>query len=227
MSKHKHEQGASSDSVKQAQEQTQDQSSQAQVPEAGIQPGAEGSQESQPGAVMTPEAQLAAAHAEIELLKGQVSELNDKYLRTLAEQVNFRKRLIKEKEDFQQYAVSTLLTDLIPVLDDIDRSIEAVEQHKTDVEKVAEGIQLIQKRLFDTLSNKYGLSKYESKDAVFDPNLHEAMFSDQGDVLEPTVTQEFLSGYKLHERIIRTAKVKVTMPAPGSAPAGGETPQQG
>jgi len=243
MSKHKHEQGESSEAMKQAQEQTQDQtqtqSGSSLVPEVEAQPGAEGEQQNQAGAVNTPEAQLAAARAEIDLLKAQVSELNDKYLRTLAEQVNFRKRVVKEKEEFQQYAISTLLADLIPVLDDFDRSLEAVAQHKTDAEKVAEGIQLIQKRLYDTLSNKYGLVKYESKNSVFDPHMHEAMFSDQGDVAEPTVTQEFIPGYKLHERIIRTAKVKVTMPSPGSAPApaaqdapgsepsNGEPPQQG
>ncbi len=243
MSKHKHEQGASSEAMNQAQEQTQDQTqnqaSQSLVPEVEAQPGAEGAQENQAGAVATPEALLAAARAEIEILKAQVSELNDKYLRTLAEQVNFRKRVVKEKEEFQQYAISTLLTDLIPVLDDFDRSLESVVQHKTDTEKVAEGIQLIQKRLYDTLSNKYGLTKYDSKNSVFDPHMHEAMFSDQGDVAEPTVTQEFMPGYKLHERIIRTAKVKVTMPAPESAPAdsaqdapvseptNGESPRQG
>jgi len=243
MSKHKHEQGESSEAMKQAQEQTQDQtqnqSGSSLVPEVEAQPGAEGGRENQAGAVTTPEAQLAAARAEIDLLKAQVSELNDKYLRTLAEQVNFRKRVVKEKEEFQQYAISTLLADLIPVLDDFDRSLDAVAQHKTDAEKVAEGIQLIQKRLYDTLSNKYGLAKYESKNSVFDPHMHEAMFSDQGDVAEPTVTQEFMPGYKLHERIIRTAKVKVTMPtpgnasapaaqdAPGSEPSNGEPPQQG
>lgn len=226
MSKHKHEQGASSDSMKQAQEQTQDQAGQPLVPEVEAQPGAEGEQGNQSGAVTTPEAQLAAAHAEIELLKAQLSELNDKYLRTLAEQVNFRKRVVKEKEEFQQYAVSTLLADLIPVLDDFDRSLDAVEQNKTDSAKVVDGVRLIQKRLYDTLSNKYGLSKYESKGGVFDPHLHEAMFSDQGDVAEPTVTQEFMPGYKLHERIIRTAKVKVTMPVPESAPGASAAPDQ-
>ncbi len=243
MSKHKHEQGASSAAMNQAQEQTkeqtQNQSGPALVPEVEVQPGAEGPQGNQAGAVNTPEAQLAAARAEIDLLKAQVSELNDKYLRTLAEQVNFRKRVVKEKEEFQQYAISTLLADLIPVLDDFDRSLETVVQHKTDAEKVAEGIQLIQKKLYDTLSSKYGLTKYESKNSVFDPHMHEAMFSDEGNVAMPTVTQEFMPGYKLHERIIRTAKVKVTMPSSGNASApstqgtsvsesaNGESPQQG
>ncbi len=194
-------------------EQTQNQESQSLVPEGEVQPGPEGQRESPAGAVNTPEVLLAAAKAEIELLRGQYAELNDKYLRTLAEQVNFRKRVVKEKEEFQQYAVSSLLTDLIPVLDDFDRSLEAAVQNQNDTAKVIEGIRLIQKRLYDTLSNKYGLSKFGSKGEIFDPHMHEAMFSDQGDVPEPTVTQEFMPGYRLHDRVVRTAKVKVTMPA--------------
>jgi molecular chaperone GrpE len=186
----------------------------------------EGQEENRAGAVNTPEAQLAAARAEIEMLKAQLGELNDKYLRTLAEQVNFRKRVVKEKEEFQQYAVSSLLSDLIPVLDDFDRSLEAIVQNQNDATKVIEGVRLIQKRLYDTLSNKYGLSRYEAQGLVFDPHLHEAMFSDQGDVMEPMVTQEFLPGYKLHDRVIRTAKVKVTMPATSgdAEPTGSESP---
>lgn len=221
MSKHKHDQ--SSEAMKPEDEQTQNQETAAQVPEVEEQPGAEKPQtDNASGAVETPETRLAAANAEIDQLKAQVADLNDKYLRTLAEQVNFRKRITKEKEEFQQYAVSSLLTDLIPVLDDFDRSLEAVSQNQSDPVKIVEGIQLIQKRLYDTLSNKYGLSKYETKGSAFNPNLHEAMFSDQGDVPEPMVTQEFMPGYKLHERIIRTAKVKVTMPANPTASA----PQQ-
>lgn len=222
MSKHKHEHDQPSEAMKPEDEQTQDQKNATQVPEVEEQPGAEEPQASNAGAVETPETRLAAANAEIDQLKAQVADLNDKYLRTLAEQVNFRKRIVKEKEEFQQYAVSSLLTDLIPVLDDFDRSLEAVSQNQSDPVKIVEGIQLIQKRLYDTLSNKYGLSKYEAKGSAFNPNLHEAMFSDQGDVPEPMVTQEFMPGYKLHERIIRTAKVKVTMPASPVASA----PQQ-
>jgi len=230
MSKHKHEHGQSSNTMKPEQTmsaeslsslQNQQAESQAGLPEVEIQPDAEpaigGQAGAQAGAVATPEAQLAAAKAEIELLKAQLAELNDKYLRALAEQVNFRKRVIKEKEEYQQYAVSTLLLDLIPVLDDFDRSLEAAAQSQNDASKIIEGVRLVQKRLFDTLANKYGLTRYNAKGSVFDPHMHEAMFSDQGDVAEPTVTQEFMPGYKLHDRVIRAAKVKVTMPANNGA----------
>lgn len=161
--------------------------------------------------------ELAQARAEIELLKIQLAELNDKYLRALADQVNFRKRMVKDKEEAQKYAVQTLLTDLVPVLDDFDRSIEAALQSPEDGSKVLEGVRLIRKHLMDTLENKYGLKRFSAQGAVFDPNYHEAMFSDMGEVEEPTVTQEFMPGYILHDRVIRSAKVKVTMPAKPAA----------
>ncbi|MCX8013168.1 MAG: nucleotide exchange factor GrpE [Rectinema sp.] len=178
------------------------------------------------------ETQLAEARAEIELLKIQLAELNDKYLRALAEQVNFRKRMVKDKEDAQKYAIQTLLVDLIPVLDDFDRSIDAALQSPEDGSKVLEGVRLIRKHFMDMLETKYGLRRFSAQGAVFDPHLHEAMFSDTGEVAEPTVTQEFMPGYMLHDRVIRSAKVKVTMPAkpapqpeqssPAAEPAGSE-----
>jgi len=218
MSKHKHEQEQQSEMRNQENSQAQNPKNSPSAPESKIEHEAEPKQVDQSATDL--ESQLAAANAEIERLKAQLEELNDKYLRTLAEQVNFRKRVVKEKEEFQQYAVSTLLNDLIPVLDDFDRSLDAVAQNHKDVEKVIEGIRLIQRRLYDTLSKKYGLKQYKAEGTAFDPHLHEAMFSEKGDVHEPKVTQEFLPGYKLHDRVIRTAKVKVMMPDnPAGAPS--------
>jgi molecular chaperone GrpE len=218
MSKHKHEEEQQSEMRNQENSQAQNPKNSPSAPESKIEHEAEPKQVDQSATDL--ESQLAAANAEIERLKAQLEELNDKYLRTLAEQVNFRKRVVKEKEEFQQYAVSTLLNDLIPVLDDFDRSLDAVAQNHKDVEKVIEGIRLIQRRLYDTLSKKYGLKQYKAEGTAFDPHLHEAMFSEKGDVHEPKVTQEFLPGYKLHDRVIRTAKVKVMMPAnPAGAPS--------
>jgi len=218
MSKHKHEQEQQSEIRKQENLQDQNAQNAPSAQESTMEHGADKQQLNQSTSDL--ESQLAAANAEIARLKAQLEELNDKYLRTLAEQVNFRKRVVKEKEEFQQYAVSTLLNDLIPVLDDFDRSLDAVAQNHKDVEKVIEGIRLIQRRLYDTLSKKYGLKQYKAEGTVFDPHLHEAMFSEKGDVHEPRVTQEFMPGYKLHDRVIRTAKVKVMMPAnPAEAPS--------
>jgi molecular chaperone GrpE len=86
-----------------------------------------------------------------------------------------------------------------------------------------DGVLLIRRQLAQLLENKYGLKRLESLGKPFDPNSHEAVAMEQGEVgaaTEPIVSEEFLPGYGLHERIIRTAKVKVRMPA--QTPLGSE-----
>jgi molecular chaperone GrpE (heat shock protein) len=109
--------------------------------------------------------------------------------------------LSRKKEEFQQYAVSTLLNDLIPVLDDFDRSaLRLSHSIRNDASKVVDGIRLIQKRLYDTLSNKYGLSRYESQWWRF-----RSAFA-RSDVLgsvamyrSQQLPRKFMPGYKLHD----------------------------
>ena len=155
------------------------------------------------------EAELVAASEEL-------SSINDKYLRKLAEDVNFRKRMTREKEDGQRFAVSALLGDLIPILDDLDRAIASAETQK-DYAILHDGVLLIKRQLGSVLQAKYGLARFESLGKPFDPNHHEAVAMVQGgpqDGDEAVVAEEFLPGYGLHDRILRTAKVRVRMPAP-------------
>jgi molecular chaperone GrpE len=69
------------------------------------------------------------------------------------------------------------------------------------------------------LENKYALRRFESKGTPFDPNRHEALFAEPSDVEEPMVSEEYLPGYSLHDRILRTAKVRVKIPGPGKPAA--------
>jgi len=160
--------------------------------------------------------ELESARDEIAALRAEVSELNEKYLRKLADEVNFRKRMLREKEEAQKYAVASLLGDLIPVLDDFDRGIASAEGAKSH-EQLIEGVTLIRKQLSQMLENKYALRRFESKGAPFDPNRHEALFAEPSDVEEPIVAEEYLPGYSLHDRILRTAKVRVKIPGPGKS----------
>ena len=157
--------------------------------------------------------ELELARDEIAALRSQVNELNEKYLRKLADEVNFRKRMLREKEETQKYAVASLLGDLIPVLDDFDRGIASVG-NSNSCEQLSEGVILIRKQLSQMLENKYALRRFESKGTAFDPNRHEALFAEPADVEEPVVAEEYLPGYALHDRILRTAKVKVKIPGP-------------
>jgi molecular chaperone GrpE len=171
---------------------------------------------------LTLESELAAVREEL-------SVVNDKYLRKLADDVNFRKRMAREKEDTQRFALASLLGDLIPVLDDFDRAIASAEIQK-DYSVLHDGVALIKRQLGSVLETKYGLARYKSQGETFDPNRHEAVAMVQGgpeDGEEAIVAEEFLPGYGLHDRVIRTAKVRVRMPAArgpdaqSSAAAGG------
>lgn len=158
-------------------------------------------------------AELASARQKVDELQSKYEEANEKYLRILAEEVNFRKRMTREKDEAGKYAISGLLSDLIPILDDFDRGIASAES-ATSYEKLHEGILLIQKQLSQMLENKYSLKRFESKGKAFDPNKHEALFAEPAAVEEATVAEEYLPGYALHDRVLRTAKVRVKIPAP-------------
>lgn len=165
------------------------------------------------GTVSSKASELDAAKAEIASLRTEVADLNEKYLRKLADEVNFRKRMVREKEDAQKYAVAGLLGDIIPILDDFDRGLASSEVAK-NFEQLHEGVGLIRKQLSQMLENKYSLKRFESKGSLFDPNRHEAVFAEPGEVEEAMVFEEYLPGYALHDRILRTAKVRVKIPAP-------------
>jgi molecular chaperone GrpE len=159
---------------------------------------------------------IAALETEIKAVREELSSINDKYLRKLAEDVNFRKRMTREKEDGLHFAVSALLGDLIPILDDFDRAIASAEIQK-DYATLHNGVLLIKRQLGTVLQTKYGLTRFESLGKPFDPNHHEAVAIIQGgpdDGDEAVVAEEFLPGYGLHDRILRTAKVRVRMPVP-------------
>ena len=166
------------------------------------------------------EQELQPETSEVEALKDQIqkleaekAEMKDQFLRKAADFDNFRKRLIRDKEDAVTFANTSLLTDLIDVLDDFERAEEAAEKSK-DFETLANGVNLIEKQLIGLLEKKWGLTKYVPLNEPFDPSKHEAlMMTESPDVKEATVAEVFQNGYILHGRVIRHAKVKVSMPA--------------
>ncbi len=166
-------------------------------------------------------ARVAALEAREAALVEENSSLKDQYLRKLADYENFRKRMFRERDESLKYANAGLLGDLVPVLDDFDRAVASAE-HAQDYATLHDGVVLIRRQLGQTLESKYGLTRLECVGAIFDPNIHEAIAAEPGPVSEPTVVEEFLPGYKLHDRVVRSAKVRVQMPAP--APGEGATP---
>jgi molecular chaperone GrpE len=153
----------------------------------------------------TPEEKIAG-------LETQLAETRDQLLRKAADFENFRKRMNQEKQSSIEYANQTLLSDIIPIIDDLERAILAGES-STDIGSFLEGIKMIEKRLTGQLESKWGLRRFNSAGELFDPNLHEALMMEKSpDVKESTVQEDFFKGYYLKDRVIRAAKVKVLVP---------------
>lgn len=148
-------------------------------------------------------------------LEAKCRELQDQYLRKAADFDNYRKRMIKEKQEAIDYANTNLLSDLLQILDDFDRAIEAGQKAGSEnTEAFMQGVLMIRKGLLSLLDSKYGLQYYEVQGKVFDPAIHEAVATNpSAEVTEPTVGAELQKGYKLKERVLRPAKVMVLMPA--------------
>lgn len=181
---------------------------------------AEGSAESDSGNPDTAEESAAVdgSENELELLAKKVSALEkerddfkDQYLRKSADFENYRKRMIKEKQDAFDYANTSLLKDLLDSLDNFDRTVEAAGA-STDAKSIADGVKMINKGLVSMLENKYDLVAYGKVGDAFDPELHEAIGKSDDPVPEPVIKAVYLKGYKLKDRVIRHAKVMVSMP---------------
>jgi molecular chaperone GrpE len=145
-------------------------------------------------------------------LEAQLAQTNDQFLRKAADFENFRKRMNREKQEVIDFANQTLLLDMIEIIDDFDRAIKSAETSK-DFESFYKGVDMIEKRLSSQLENKWGLKRFDSAGEPFDPNRHEAiMMEKSADINEPMVQEDFVKGYTLKDRVIRSAKVKVLMP---------------
>jgi molecular chaperone GrpE len=134
-------------------------------------------------------------------------QMHDRYLRTLADFENFRRRSEREKSDFHRYALAGLIKDLLPVLDNFDRALE----HAEEGDDFHKGVLLIYKQLFDVLT-KYGVRVIDETGVPFDPNIHEAVIREEDPAVPShTVTGVLQKGYFLHDRLLRPAMVKVAV----------------
>ena len=145
--------------------------------------------------------------------KKEIDELKDQYLRKQADFDNFRKRMFREKEESIKFANTTLLNDIIGVIDDFERALQSSEESK-DFDSFHSGIELIEKQMITMLESNWGLKRFDSVGEPFDPEKHEAlMMEESAEVEVQTVSEDFMKGYVLHDRVIRHAKVKVAKPA--------------
>lgn len=160
---------------------------------------------------LTPEERVEALEKQIDELKKENDDLKDQVLRRAADFDNYRKRAIQEKQDAFDFANTNLLKDLLESLDNFDRTVEAAAT-ATDPKTIADGVTMINRSLISMLENKYNLVSYGTVGDAFDPDIHEAIGSAQEPVSEPVLKVVYLKGYKLKDRVIRHAKVMVSMP---------------
>lgn len=138
----------------------------------------------------------------------KAAEHYDKYLRSVAEFDNYRKRSVREKADAINYGNEKLLRDFLPLLDGIDRAIEQSDK-VGDIESFKTGLRMIRDQ-FLVLLKKNGVESIEALQKDFDPNLHEAMLQiDSPDHEHNKVVNEFEKGFLLNGRLLRPAKVSV------------------
>ncbi|RKX88174.1 MAG: nucleotide exchange factor GrpE [Spirochaetes bacterium] len=148
----------------------------------------------------------------IKSLEDENSSLKDQILRKQAESDNYRKRILREKEDSIKYGNSNLLLDLITIIDDFERAIKA-SQEATDPKSFHSGIELIEKQFVSMLDRNWSLKRMVAIGEEFDPQLHEALgMEESSEYDKQTVIEDYQSGYILHDRVLRPAKVKVAMP---------------
>lgn len=145
----------------------------------------------------------------LEQLQNELSECKDKYLRSLAESDNMRKRLQKEKQEMMQYAVSEIVAEFLGPIDHMENALKHTQNMSEDVKLWSLGFQMILTQFKDVLSNN-GIQTIDSLGSAFDPHLHEAVETEPKEgVASGIILEEFVRGYKMGEKIIRPARVKV------------------
>ena len=157
------------------------------------------------------EACVKTSEERIAELEAQIEQMKKDALYKAAENDNWRKRMMQQKEEAVAYANESLLNDLLDSLDNFDRTLEAAKDAK-EAKPIVEGITLTKKSLVSLLENKYNLVAFGQEGDDFDPEIHEAIGMQEGDVEKEQLLQVYLKGYKLKDRVIRHAKVMVIKP---------------
>ncbi len=144
--------------------------------------------------------------SEIETLKREKQELFDRVARMQAEFDNARKRAVREQQDFRDYAITDAIMPLLPILDSLDR---ALHFENTTTDDLHSGVELIQKQLLDALG-KLGVRRIGAHGEPFDPHQHQAIeMVETNEAPDQHVLEELQPGYKLKDRLLRPAMVRV------------------
>lgn len=158
-------------------------------------------------------AQADAAEAEasdLDVLRRERDEVQDRLLRLQAEFDNYRKRVERERRELGEHFASELLTDFLPVLDDVERALTAAQaSEEPAITSHRQGLELIQKQFLDLLKRRQ-VAPIEALGSDFDPNVHQAVGQEVSDAhREGEVIEDLRRGYRLGERLLRPSMVRV------------------
>jgi molecular chaperone GrpE len=166
-----------------------------------------------------PEVAESAEEAEpspLELVTAERDRLKDQLLRVAADFDNFRKRSRKDVEQAERRGKEEILRELLPVIDNLERAVEAA-RGATEVDGIVQGVEMVLK-LFEDTASRIGLERIESVGERFDPSLHDAFQQQESDEHPPgTIMAQYQAGYRLGDRLIRPATVVVSKKRPEPA----------
>lgn len=176
-----------------------------------------------------PDEKIEISRAELEKLQAQLAELEgmrEKLLRSAADFENAKKRLAREREEFIKYSQESLLGDLLPILDNFDRALGHqanletldAEALKKQLKSLMTGMQMVKKQFLDTLQNQ-GVKIIPALGEIYDPHRHEVIEYVPEEGKADEIITEIQTGYLLHDRLLRAAKVRVRSAVSPDQPA--------
>ncbi len=150
----------------------------------------------------------------LETRTGERDDFRDKYLRSLAEVDNFRKRIKKEKEEFQKYVLGDFILGLLEVVDNFERALKAKmnTENTNDEKSIISGVEMIYKQMMDLLK-KNNVQEIDAQGKTFDPNIHQALSREEKEGIDdPIVLEVYQKGFNYNNKLLRPALVKVAVP---------------
>ena len=159
------------------------------------------------------------AEDEVGKLRREIADLRDRSMRTLADFDNFRKRSERERQDLKKYAQVEIIREYLGIIDNLELALSAAGSAAGTADDLKRGVEMIHRQMLDLLKRN-GVKEINALGQPFDPAVHEAVSREEDPAVQaPTVTGEMRRGYFIHDRLLRPAMVKVSVPVEPSRPA--------
>ncbi len=140
----------------------------------------------------------------------EINDLNNRFMRLNADFQNFKKRVEKEKADVYQFGNEKMITDLLPILDNLERAYSSTNEESMASDVIAKGVEMVIKQ-FKEILKKHGVEEIQATGEEFDPNLHHAVMQEDHETYKSNrVIDVFQKGYTLNGKVIRASMVKVS-----------------